>query len=265
MGRIFDKVMNQRINSDLEELAQRIENDPLIADSDGKINMDRLHEILDEIMSDLNKKSASNIKGWDLSKEKVLAVFAENSEIKLCPFTEADREFYTAIREQYAKIAINTSLESKERAYWEGTLTHNVFFCTIMLQETNERIGYIAFKNTASNLWEIAIELHHDYCGKGFGGTAIQLFLSKAKEITGKNQYQALVEVDNIHCQKCMDKLNAELIDIFNLMFEDDEEAKRFENENMDMITEEMVQLAQKLDVEPRKLLTNVLDYRIYV
>lgn len=62
-----------------------------------------------------------------------------------------------------------------------------------------------------------------------------------------------------------MDKLNAELVDIFNLMFEDEDEEEAFANENLDMITDHMIHLAEKLDIEPRKLLTNVLDYRIYV
>lgn len=265
MEHIFDKVLKQKINKDLKELVKRIETDPSITDSDGNLNSDRLHEILDGVIQEIDRKINYGVKGWDFSKEKELTVFSENDLITLCPFTEDDRGFYTSIREQYNRVELNTTAESRELAYWEGTLPYNVFYCTIVLHESGTRIGYIAFKNTASNLWEIAIEIDRDHCGKGYGGVAIQLFLNRAKEITRKSQYQALVEVDNIHCQRCMDKLNAELVDIFNLMFEDEDEEEAFANENLDMITDHMIHLAEKLDIEPRKLLTNVLDYRIYV
>lgn len=267
MGRVLHKINRKRLNEDLEEILGKIEE--MAADNpDGKIEIDRISALLDEVIADIDKKIRGREaagKGWDFSQEKASDIYAENEMLKICPFTEADRAFYTAVRDAYAGIDIDTSLESRERAYWEGVQPDTVFYCTIVLKETGERIGYIAFKNTASNLWEFAIEILPQFCYKGYGPMAILLFLNRTKEITGKKQYQALVEPDNGPSRNCMEKLNAELVDIYNLMFEDEDEAEQFENENLDMITEDMKQLAGRLGVEPRKLLSNVLDYRIYM
>lgn len=267
MGHILKKIITTKKNRSLHGVIGRLK-EMAAENPHGQIEIDRISALLDEEIADIDKKIRSREavgKGWDFSQEKASDVYAENEMLKICPFTESDRAFYTAVRDAYARIDIDTSLESRERAYWEGVQPDTVFYCTIVLKETGERIGYIAFKNTASNLWEFAIEILPQFCYKEYGPMAVALFLNRTKEITGKNQYQALVEPDNIPSQRCMNKLNAELVDIFNLMFEDEDEAEQFENENTDLITDHMLQLAEMLDVEPKKLLSNVLDYRIYL
>ena len=64
----------------------------------------------------------------------------------------------------------------------------------------------VAVKDTSKELWEIAVELDKAHCGQGCGSKAITLFLKRLNEITTKNQFQFLVEVDNIPCQSCMKK-----------------------------------------------------------
>ena len=92
---------------------------------------------------------------------------------------------------------------------------------------------------------------------------AILLFLQKVREITGKRVFQFLVEVDNIPCQSCMRKIGAKLVGIYDLAFDTEEEAKIFEEENFELITDHMRMLAKELDVAPKKLLRTVLDYRL--
>ena len=90
--------------------------------------------------------------------------------------------------------------------------------------------------------------------------------MKKVSEITGdaKQQFMALVEVDNIPSQKLMLKLGGRLIDIYDYIFHDEERAEEFEEEHLDEITDHMIELAEELMVEPRKLLSHVLDYRIF-
>lgn len=38
-----------------------------------------------------------------------------------------------------------------------------------------------------------------------------------------------------------------------------------FEKKNLDKITDRMIYLAQKIQVEPRKMLSHVLDYRFFI
>lgn len=116
---------------------------------------------------------------------------------------------------------------------------------------------------TGKDLWEIAIELSSAHCHQGYGAKAIILFLQKVKEITGKSQFQFLVEVDNIPCQNCMKKIKASLIGIHNCAFDTEKEADAFEERNLELITEHIKTLSEELDVMPRKLLSHVLDYRL--
>ena len=123
---------------------------------------------------------------------------------------------------------------------------------------------YIGIIDSSKNLWELVLELKKDQCHKGYGTRANILFIRKIAEITGKTQYKSVVEVDNLASQACMAKLNAELVDIENRAFKSEEEAEQFEEEHLDLINDHMIQLASELDVEPRQLLSHVLDYRIY-
>lgn len=111
-----------------------------------------------------------------------------------------------------------------------------------------------------------AIELLAEHCNKGYGFRAVSTFLPAVSKLTGKNQYQALVEVDNLPSQRLMENLGARLIDIYDYAFHGDEEkAAAFEESHLDRITDRIIELANQIGVEPRKLLSHVLDYRFYV
>ena len=60
-----------------------------------------------------------------------------------------------------------------------------------------------------------------------------------------------------------MRKIGAKLVGIYDLAFDTEEEAKIFEEENFELITDHMRMLAKELDVAPKKLLSHVLDYRL--
>lgn len=63
-----------------------------------------------------------------------------------------------------------------------------------------------------------------------------------------------------------MEKLGARLIDIYDYTFQGDEDAATaFEEKYLAEITERMVMLAEQIQVEPRKMLSHVLDYRFFL
>lgn len=202
------------------------------------------------------KRRASFGKAWDFSGEKAISVFAEEDDISLVPMKEADREYYLSVRKEYWDIC-----HEEETGDWTKTQREESFYCLILL--AGEPCGYLGIKDTSKNLWELAVELDKAHCYRGFGGKAVMIFLEKISEITGKTQFQALVESDNQASQKCFEKMGARLIDIFLEAFSDEEEAAAFEEKHLDMITPSMCELAERLEVEPQKLLSHVLDYRI--
>lgn len=201
--------------------------------------------------------------GWDFGREKAEQVFAVGKMLRLRPFACGDEKFYCDVREMYSINEKKISEDSLVASYWAGTQRSSAFFCVIEHIPDLVKIGYIALKDTTKEPWEVAVELGPDYCGRGYGPEAIRLFLNEIQEITGKMQYQFLVEVDNIPCQCCMRKLGAELVGIKDLVFDSKDEAEQFEERNLGMITEHMEALAEELGIEPRKLLSHVLDYRI--
>lgn len=263
MGRIYAKAQKDKMNQDLAEILAMLDD---MKGEDFQISRQKILDRLEEMMAESEKKQSEPVKtesGWDFSREKTQYTFAEDSMVRLCPFSSGDERFYFLIREQYRIFEKNFPEEQLIAGYWAETQKDSAFYCVIERMSDCTKLGYIALKNTAKDLWEIAIELGSVHCRQGYGVRAITLFLSKVKEITGKNQFQFLVEVDNIPCQNCMKKIKAKLVGVHNLAFDTEKEAEAFEERNLELITEHMKALAEELDVAPRKLLSHVLDYRL--
>ena len=61
-------------------------------------------------------------------------------------------------------------------------------------------------------------------------------------------------------------RINGSTVNPYDYVFNGDEEAaEAFEAEHLDEITDRMVEQAGQLGVEPRKMLSHVLDYRFFV
>jgi len=270
MERIYAKAlkdkMNWERNQDLNEILAMLDGMQGTPEGDNfQIGKQEILARLEEMILKSEKKAAkltTTGDGWDFSKEKAERVFAEDGMIRLCPFSVGDERFYYLIREQYRIFEKKIPEEQLIASYWTETQQDRAFYCVIERISDCAKIGYIALKDTSKDLWEIAIELDQAYCHQGYGTRVIPLFLHRVREITAKNQFQFLVEVDNIPCQNCMKKVNAELVGIHNLVFDTEGEAELFEEENLGMITAHMKALAEALDIPPRKLLSHVLVYR---
>lgn len=201
--------------------------------------------------------------GWDFGREKSYPVFAEGATLRLRPFADGDERLYYEIRESYKIFEKNVPDAEMIAVYWSETQRGSAFYCVVQRVSDSEKLGYIALKDTSKDVWEVAIELLPAYCGRGYGTEAIPLFLNRVRAITEKDQYQFVVEVDNIPCQRCMEKIRARLTGVVNLVFDDPERAERFEEDNLDLISNRIEELALELGIEPRKLLSHVLDYRL--
>lgn len=263
MGRIYAKAQREKMNRNLNEILAMIDD---LKDENCQISKQKILARLKGMMAENEGHQMETLEienGWDFRTEKSQGIFAEDHIVQLRPFSKGDERFYFMIREQYKIFEKNFPEEQMIVGYWAETQKDSAFYCAIVRIRDFTKLGYIALKNTSKNLWEIAIELDREYCHCGYGARAIILFLQKVREITGKNEFQFLVEVDNILCQNCMEKIKAKLVGINNLAFDNEEEARVFEKENLELITEHMKMLAKKLNVVPQKLLSHVLDYRL--
>ncbi len=236
------------------------------------IYRDALKEILDEVIKSVEKplteeRQAAKTAAWDFSVQKSLPVFARDDGLLIRPIQPTDEEFYRSVRLQYSLIyrsAYYTAEGKKEDLFQSEALASNVFYCIIEDAEHSLPIGYIGIKDTRTNLWEIAIELDGKSLHQGFGSRSIPLYLNEIHRITGKAEFQARVETDNIPSQRCFEKIGANLVGLCDsVVLKTEAEKLRFEERHLDLIDTHMTGLANRLGIEPRKLLSHVLDYRL--
>lgn len=262
MPGMFNQAMKEKTKAELEELLRIIDE---VKENGG--SLEDLKEHLEEHFPVAREKLQryKHGEGWDFDREKGEAIFAENDYVRLIPLTDGDKEFFLKVRRQW-DVFIESIIDkqTEKDVTWESTRHKNCFYC-IAEDKSGVKLGYIALKDTTRNLWEVALELEREHCYHGYGEIITQLFLRKIREITGKTQFQALVEIENIASQRCLKKMSAKFVDTYRFDFLSEEDAEKFESENMEKITPQMIALAEELDVEPRELLSHVLDYRIIV
>ena len=62
-----------------------------------------------------------------------------------------------------------------------------------------------------------------------------------------------------------MDKLNAQLIGLYQFYFADDYEAKQFGESHHELITPQIEALAKEIGCPPEDVISQVLDYRLFL
>lgn len=210
---------------------------------------------------------AQRREAWDFSMEKSQTAFVYGNGLLIRPITTADEEFYFSVWTQYSLMyrdACKTAKDNRKSILMDEMFAPQAFYCIICDAEDSQPMGYLGVKDTSAEIWEIAIELDGKYTHQGFGSESLRLYLNEVWRRTGVGEFRAVVEVDNIPSQRCFEGLGAELVglcDSFVLRTED--EKKRFEERNLQLIDAHMTGLAKRLGVEPRKLLSHLLDYRL--
>ena len=264
MSKIAENIYKQQVLDLLEEIKFTIRQAEEEGDEDA---MERINALLNKKLEENYEPKHSIGRSWDFSLEKAMDVFAEDDQIILRGFRDSDMLDY--IKTKCEQSVIFSRLYETEDAVisdWKDANGEDTFGCAVIRKSDNKYLGYIMLKSTKRNLWEIAIEFLKEFCHEGYGRRTVNLFLKEISAITDKKQFQALVEPENEPSQYFFSSIGAELVDIYDYFFHGDEEAmERIEVKNIADITPRMIELADFLDVEPQKLLTNVLDYRIYV
>ena len=162
------------------------------------------------------------------------------------------------------RAEIGTGSQSKESLFLAAVCQPESFFCIIENTDQKAPIGYLGIKDTSKDRWEIAIELDRQYTHRGYGSQSIKLFLNKLFYTTGKTQYRTTIDADNIPSQKCFEGLGANLVGLSSSEFlVTPEDQHRFEERHLDLINDHIRNTAARLSLEPRKLLSHVLEYHI--
>lgn len=262
MDSLSTKAQQEQAKGFYQQILDKLENLP----PDTPDWREALKNALDEIIQTAEKPPEKK-EAWDFSHEKAQTVFAADDGIVIRPITPEDEPFFSGVRIQYSLVYKSAYITAKEKGgslYLTEVSPPEVFYCIIEDAAENAPIGYLGIKDTSLDLWEIAIELDGGHTKRGFGPRSIRLFLNKLQRITGKAEYKAVVEVDNIPSQKCFEGLGARLVGLCDgVVLKTEEEQKCFEEKNLDLINAHMVGLADRLGVEPRTLLSHVIEYRL--
>lgn len=268
MGDIFKKAQQEQAKGFYQEILDKLEGLP----ADTPDWREALKIAIDDIIQSGEQPQIENqppVKkdAWDFFIEKAHPIFTSDDVVALRPISLIDEDFYRNVRMQYSllyKSAYYAAQEKKESLFVSEALPPQVFYCIIRDVKENRPVGYLGIKDTSADLWEIAIELDGKYTHQGYGLRSIRLYLNEICRITGRAEFQAVVEVDNLPSQKCFEKLGAKLVGLCDsVVLKTDDEKERFEARNLELIDAHMIELAERLGVEPRKLLSHVLDYRL--
>lgn len=198
MGEIYSKAKQDKTDKTIRDLLEFIKS---IKDDENWrfMVLNRLESIKEEV--DAREREIYRQRAWDFSEEKALPVFADDGEITLRPFRETDKEFYLNLHKQWHSDELEEIIELD----WDDTQDENSFYC--IAEWKGKPIGYIGIIDSGEPKWELASEFDKAWCNKGLGPRCAQLFLRKIEAITMKISFRARVEVDNIACQKAIEKI----------------------------------------------------------
>lgn len=266
MGDIYQKAQQEQTKGFYQEILDKLESLP----ADTPDWRDVLKSIIDDIIQSDEQslaevQPAAKKEPRDFSHEKSQAAFVRDGEIVIRPITPEDEEFYCGVRAQYStmyKSVYDASKEKDGNLFISEISPPEVFYCVI--EQDGVPAGYLGLKHTSAALWEIAIELDAKHTRQGLGPRSIRLYLNEVQRITDRGEFKAVVEVDNIPSQKCFERLGAKLVGLCDsVVLKTGEEKRKFEEKNLDLIDVHMMELAGRLGVEPRTLLSHLLDYRL--
>lgn len=224
----------------------------------------REKELLEEI-SYLEKKEEALMGG-----EYDLCLFAKNilcedSEIILRKPIDSDLEPYYFLKKEYAYMKSAFAKPEFKDELWQEYLSEESLYYTIAKKEDNAFIGYCGVKNLNRKIWEIAIEIKSDYCHHGYGYRALKMYLRTVANISNRHEFVSRVDTDNIASQNLMEKLGFQPYGLSEFLLHREEDKQIAEEEYKDKLDDRYMALAKKFKVEPRKLLSHVLEYRIVV
>lgn len=184
-----------------------------------------------------------------------------NETIFLRPVQPCDREIFDTLQKANPLIQ---SMEEKEPFLDLVWREHNEDKSLMLsIVKGRDYIGYCGIKNTAQPIWEIAIELLPEWTKHGIGFLALTAMLDEMKSRLGVSKYIVRIEPTNMASQKLFEKLGARPSGIVDLWFNEQTTLEKCEEAGLHLIDDHMIEVAKKFNVEPRKLLSHVLEYEL--
>lgn len=184
-----------------------------------------------------------------------------NNNVVLRPVKPCDHDGFLMIQQENSMIRSML----KEEAFCDMVWKEHNEEKSLMLSIENmgSYIGYCGIKDTSLDLWEIAIELKRDWTKNGIGYPALSTMLNAINSRLGVTEFRVRIDPTNYPSQKLFERLGAIPNGLSELWLHDQRALEKFEEENLHLIDDRIVEVAKKFQVEPQKLLSHVLEYRL--
>ena len=272
----------ERVNIFMREIATKIERKQLLDElellnklkNDGQETATR-EEVL-RLVKVKEKELLEEISYWEKQEKDLmggdydLSLFSKNilcgdAEIILRKPSDNDLEHYYFLKKEYAYMRSAFAKPEFKDKLWQEYISDENLYYTIAKKADDVFIGYCGVKNLDRKIWEIAIEIKSDYCHQGYGFRALKMYLDTVASISNRHEFASRVDADNIASQNLMEKLGFKPYGLSEFFLHKEEDKLAAEEEYKDKLDERYMALARKFNVEPRKLLSHVLEYRIVV
>lgn len=220
-------------------------------------------DLTEKAIRDESVKAINEINASEIVWEKGSILYSDDRVI-LRRVAEEDKIGFLEVEQEYTMIPNMFQKETFKEEIWDEHKSEPALMCSIINSETNEYLGYCGIKDTSLKRWEIAIEIHKCWCGKGIGYISVQGFLDAVTALTGVNEFRVRINSDNYASQGLFEKLGAVPNGISEFMIHGEAALRECEEENLQYIDDRLIALGEKFHVDPRKLLSHVLEYKLY-
>ena len=237
-GRTFEEKKKEAIN--------------FLKDKENTLLAERLIDIAtyDEIGKKIYKKF------WAMGE----CIITEN-EIILRKVQDSDKDIFIELQKENNIVKSMMKEEAYRNMLWNEHIEYKALMFSIVVD--NEYVGYCGIKNTTHEQWEIAIEILNKWKHKGIGYRAISIMLDAIKNRLNVSEFRVRIDAENYPSQRLFEKLGAEPNGISEFLLHEEADIRRCEEENIHLLDERIQELAKQFNVEPRKLLSHVLEYKL--
>ena len=173
----------------------------------------------------------------------------------------ADKENFFKLKRCYSSLSSRATDEASLNKLWDVHTRDVVLSFTI--EQNGEYLGYCEINDTTQLPWELSIELLPQKTRQGIGAAALRAMLDEIKLRLGITEFRVRIEPNNVASQRLFEKLGAVPNGISVPFPLEPEVIERVEQKNLPFLNDHTLALAQKFGVEPRKLLSHVLEYKL--
>ena len=189
-------------------------------------------------------------------------ISCKDGELLLRDVLDSDKAGYLQLQREYSPLRSFLRNEDYCTEIWHDHIDHTAFMISIV--KDSEYVGYCGIKDLAKAPWEIAIELLPRWAHQGIGSAVISAMLDAIKVRLGIVDFRVRIDPTNLASQSLFEKFGARPNGISKFILHSEEEIRQCEEVNSHLIDATLIAVADKFQIEPRKLLSHVLEYTLH-